>query len=416
MPEFKHLLIIGTVWPEPASSAAGLRMMQLIRLFLNSGWNITFASTSAESQYAASLNIPGVDTARIELNHSSFDRFVNKLQPSAVLFDRFMTEEQFGWRVAEQCPDAIRILDTEDLHSLRKARQSAFKKGQSFCEKDLLSEPVARREIAAIFRCDLSLIISSYEIQLLRRLFEVPEELLCYLPFLFDEEDGNDKWPGFHERRGYVTIGNFLHPPNWNSVLWLKQDIWPEIRRLQPDAVLNVYGAYPSRKVFQLHNARECFMIHGRAEDALKVISRNRVLLAPLRFGAGLKGKLVDAMRTGTPSVTTPIGAEGIAEPDRWCGYIEEEGREFAEKSVELYQNQRVWSESVKTGKRILSDTFSAGRFASPFFQTIQRIRDDLNQHRAKNFTGQMLMDQRTNAVKYLSRWIEEKNKTDAPA
>ena len=124
----QQVLIIGYVWVEPNSSAAGSRMLQLIEQFLKQNWKVTFASPAQKSETAASLNSLGVDEVSIELNNTSFDYFVKDLKPTIVLFDRFMMEEQFGWRVAENCPNAVRILDTEDLHFLRKTRHQQLKK------------------------------------------------------------------------------------------------------------------------------------------------------------------------------------------------------------------------------------------------------------------------------------------------
>ena len=124
------LLVIGFVYPEPNSSAAGIRMLQLIEAFQSHNYNITFATTCKKSEHAFDLESIGVKVVEIELNHSSFDAFVKTLNPAIVLFDRFMTEEQFGWRVSEHCPSALKILDTEDLHFLRKGRQKAFNSNQ----------------------------------------------------------------------------------------------------------------------------------------------------------------------------------------------------------------------------------------------------------------------------------------------
>ena len=128
----KTVLIIGFVWPEPKSSAAGSRMLQLINLLQRQGYAITFVTTTNESKNAFDLNSIGVKTANIELNNTSFDEFIKDLKPDVVLFDRFMTEEQFGWRVAEHCPNAIRVLDTEDFHGLRKGRGEAIKNNETF--------------------------------------------------------------------------------------------------------------------------------------------------------------------------------------------------------------------------------------------------------------------------------------------
>ncbi|GAL71223.1 hypothetical protein [Jejuia pallidilutea] len=215
----KKLLVIGYVWPEPKSSAAGSRMLQLIDVFLSENYDVTFASPCAKTDNAFHLNAIGVSQQTIALNNSSFDAFIKTLNPSAVLFDRFMMEEQFGWRVAEQCPKAVRILDTEDLHFLRKGRQQAFKVGKSFNKTHLFSD-IAKREIASIYRCDLSLIISKAEMEILANTFKVDKSLLLYLPFMIDDilEIDFAKFPKFEERNHFVTIGNFLHEPNYNAV------------------------------------------------------------------------------------------------------------------------------------------------------------------------------------------------------
>jgi len=124
----------------------------------------------------------------VALNCTSFDDFISELNPNIVLFDRFMLEEQFGWRVAKHCPDALRILDTEDLHSLRHARHQALKQNRPLTSADMNSD-LAKREIAAIFRCDLSLIISDYELQLLTNNYRVPEHILLHCPFMLDLEN-----------------------------------------------------------------------------------------------------------------------------------------------------------------------------------------------------------------------------------
>ena len=160
MQKGEHVLIIGSVWPEPNSSAAGSRMMQLIEAFQEQKWKTTFCSAASESEHMFDWRNLGINKVSIELNNSSFDSFIEQLQPTMVVFDRFMTEEQFGWRVAEKCPSALRILDTVDLHCLRAGRQIAFYENRKFSKEDLLLSDIAKREIASIFRCDLSLIIS----------------------------------------------------------------------------------------------------------------------------------------------------------------------------------------------------------------------------------------------------------------
>jgi hypothetical protein len=109
------LLIIGFVWPEPNSSAAGVRMMQLIAGFSKNGYKVVFASAAQHSDFEFPLTTLEIVTCSIKLNDNSFDEFLKAINPNSVLFDRFMIEEQFGWRVSEILPNALKMLDTEDL-------------------------------------------------------------------------------------------------------------------------------------------------------------------------------------------------------------------------------------------------------------------------------------------------------------
>ena len=411
MKDPQHILIIGTVWPEPNSSAAGRRTMELIEQFQKSDWKITFACAASDSDFMVDLTTLGIDKVSIALNDSSFDEFLKVLQPTIVLFDRFMMEEQFGWRVAENCPNALRILDTSDLHCLRLARQQAFKEKREFTYRDLLND-VAKREIASIYRCDCSLMISSFEMDLLQQFFKVDADLLQYTPFLLDplKEEQVGEWFTFEERQHFVTIGNFLHEPNWNAVLYLKEEIWPLIRKQLPGAELHVYGAYASQKANQLHQPKDGFLVRGRADSAREVMLKTRVCVAPLRFGAGLKGKLIDAMECGTPSVTTTIGAEAMSGSLEWGGFVTDEPVDFANKAVHLYSDKNLWLKAQDNGIRIIKRLFDKDEHAKLLMDRIESLQKIVQQHRDKNFTGAMLMHHTVSGTKYMSKWIEEKN------
>jgi len=409
----KKLLIIGFVWPEPNSSAAGSRMIEIMTLFKEEEYEITFASPAMDSEFMVDLEDLGVAKESILLNSSSFDVFIRELRPSVVLFDRFMMEEQFGWRITENCPDALRLLDTEDLHCLRLARQKAFKEKRPFNLTDLFLEDVAKREIASILRCDLSLIISEFEMELLESVFKIDKRLLYYLPFLVEsvEIENLKELPSFEERKNFVFIGNFLHEPNWDAVRFLKESIWPLIKERFPEAVLQVYGAYPSQKVVQLNNSKEGFYIMGRVDNAQQVVKSARVVLAPLRYGAGLKGKLLEAMLCGTPSVTTSIGAEAMFGDLDWNGFIVDSPAAYADSAISLYNDLLLWNESQNKGREIISQRYLSNLFADNFKKHIENLLANLEEDRKLNFMGSMLRHHTLNSSKYMSRWIEEKNK-----
>ena len=222
----KHLVIIGTVFPEPNSTAAGKRMLQLIDFFQEENYKISFLSAASISEYSFDLNSKKIETHFIKLNDSSFEKLIAELNPEIVIFDRFTTEEQFGWKVTESCPNAMKILDTEDLHFLRKAREIAFKQNRELEEKDVLND-VFKREIASILRCDLSLIISEFEMNLLTEKFKIDKQILFYLPLFAEIKPSSIT---FSERKNFISIGNFLHEPNWQTVLKLKK-LWQKFEK-----------------------------------------------------------------------------------------------------------------------------------------------------------------------------------------
>ena len=378
-------------------------MMELIALFLDMGFAIHFATTASKTNYSKDLETKGIYVHSIALNNDGFDDFIKNLQPSVVLFDRFIAEEQFGWRVAAHCPKALRILDTEDLHFLRKAREVAYTTNSTL---NLYTES-AKRELASIFRSDLSLIISSKEMELLTSIFQIPEGLLWYLPFLADDHHG--QLVAYEDRVDFVTVGNFQHAPNVDSVKRLHQEIWPMLRKQIPNSKLHVYGAYVPKTIQQLYNEETGFLIHGWAPDVQEVLQKARVCLAPLQFGAGLKGKLWDATLVGTPTVSTSVGAEGFF----GMVSVEDSTEDFVHKSVELYKNKDTWYAQQQLAFRVVSEHFDRSMFAPQFQQKVSQLLQGLEAHRKQFFIGQIFQHQTLHATKYLSKWITAKNKLE---
>lgn len=383
-------------------------MMQLLELFTEENYKITFASTAAISERSVKLESQNITAKNIQLNDISFDETIKDLNPEIVIFDRYITEEQFGWRVSENCPNALKILDTEDLHFLRKAREEAVKKGLSISEANLFSE-ISKRELASILRCDLSLIISEYEMEMLQNIFKIPTEIVYYLPFLVETISKEKIIPSFAERQDFMEIGNLLHAPNVDSVLQLKE-IWPEIKRQLPNAELHIYGAYAPQQILQLNNKKEGLIIKGWADNLEMVMKNYRVQLAPVRFGAGLKGKFLDAMRYGLPSVTTEIGAEGMHGNLDFGGKITTSNESFINASLQLYSEENLWQQAQQNGFKIIQKRFQKHIFSEDFKKHISELLNNLKAHRQENFIGQILQHHTLQGTKYMSKWIEAKN------
>lgn len=401
-----HVVVIGYVWPEPNSSAAGQNMVNILEALSNVGWHITFASAAARSEHAIDLAKLGVKSATIELNNTSFDTFIRNRNPDIVIFDRFMTEEQFSWRVKEHVPHALRILNTEDLHALRDGRQQRHKHKTA----DLnLHTQLFYREIAAILRCDLTLLVSAFEREFLTEKFQISHTNTLHFPLL-PRVDKNVEFPDYAQRQDFVFIGNFRHAPNWDSVLWLKR-IWPKIRRQIPSANMLIYGAYPPKKATQLHNDKDGFLVKGWADDAQHVLRHARVCLAPLSFGAGVKGKFLDAFQAHTPSITTALGIEGITPEENWPGIVAERDNELIDAAVKLYNSIEPWLDAQRKIAKLKIDAVNRIAHQNALIERLESCLQNIEQIRNANFLGGLLHHHTLASTRYMAQWIEAKNR-----
>ncbi len=404
------LLWIGTVWPEPDASAAGSRTLRLLEVCQDAGYEVRFVSPCQENPHQHTLESRGIRTAQLLPNDSAFDSYISEYKPDIVCFDRFMIEEQFSWRVREQVPNALRILDTVDLHSLRRARQRALTSGEPPYSTSLSDDTL--RELASIYRSDLSLIISPVEVSLLTERCGVPRSLLEVTGFLYPTPL---PFRGYQERANLVFIGNGLHAPNIDAVRLLKHTLWKPIRealakRGCPDAELHIYGAYLPQEIVQFDNPRERFRVLGKADDVSETLQHYRCNLAPLRFGAGLKGKVSDGWMVGTPCVATPIAAEGMVSDGIFGGIIEEALDEYPQRVADLYTHEDAWNVAQATGRDVLTRLFSQTTNAPIFQERLSRLIEEGPRLREQNIVGSILWYQGMRSTEYFSRWIESKN------
>jgi glycosyltransferase involved in cell wall biosynthesis len=403
-----HVVFILYVWPEPDSSAAGSRTLGLINACLSENWNVSLISAAEKSDYSYQFkqhNNKFLKCYQTKLNDCIFDELIKSMEIDIVIYDRFIMEEQFSWRLEQFHPQALKVLDTSDLHFVRRAREKSVKKNQAvnYYSSDCY------REIAAIYRSDTSLIISPVELQILTDEFQVDTNLLHYLPFMLEKITFSKS--SFEQRKNFIMIGNFLHKPNYDAVLWCIKDIWPKIFSLLPSAQLHVYGAYMPEHMHQWHAPKKGILIKGRANNLNSLFQDYLINLVPLRFGAGIKGKIADGFCAGTPCITTNIGAEGMCQPSNFGGLIKDDADDIAESSVKLYQNQDDWYQLQNRGYQCINDRHQKNNRQQQFILHLKKLLANLEKHRQRNFIGSMLKHHFHQSSHYMSKWIEEKNR-----
>jgi glycosyltransferase involved in cell wall biosynthesis len=241
--------------------------------------------------------------------------------------------------------------------------------------------------------------------------FKIDKSILHYLPFMVDTENCPKESKSFEEREHFMTIGNFRHAPNWDVVLYL-QKIWPLIRKELPFAQLHIYGSYPPPKATALNNPKTGFLIKGWVKNAHTAIEESKLCLAPIRFGAGIKGKLLDAMITQTPSITTTIGSEGMCDDtEQWPGVITDDMEEFAKSAIALYKDENKWLEKQKNCTKLIKSKYDSKILGEELISKILEVEENIESHRLDNFQGSMLKHHTMNSTRYMSQWIAEKNK-----
>jgi hypothetical protein len=289
------------------------------------------------------------------------------------------------------------------------------------------------RELGSIHRSDLVLVCSNSEMDMLQQpSWNIPHWKLVPASFFQDtpmtegmqqQQQQQEATHTYNDRCDFIAVGGFKHPPNVDSIRLLKHRIWPRIRNYLPTARLHVYGAYPTNEILSMHNIDEGFVVHGHVDDDTlsQALMESRVCLAPLRFGAGIKGKIVDSWGCGLPVVTTPIGAEGMStsdggqsrqnDSDDWGGYIASNEEEFVEAPVRLYTSNELWSRSQRKGVDLFNILFNKEHNLSVIDEAMSNAMRDLHQRRRQDITGQLLWHQSNRSTEYFSKWIELKEK-----
>jgi len=344
---------------------------------------------------------------------------ISTLKPTAVIFDRYFAEEAFSSRLRDLAPEAVRILDMQDLHSLRRHRQERHTEGSEVSATSFPS-PVSsshlQRELASIHRSDLTIVCSRVEKKLLEESYGIPRHKLVLGSFFSTVAEGgagyDDETHGFDQRNNFVSIGGFKHPPNVDSVIHLAEEVWPRISEELPDAKLHVYGAYPTREVMKYHNPSANILVKGFTQSLTPPLLSNRILLAPLRFGAGIKGKIVDAFRYGLPVVTTPIGAEGIGTMKDFGGSVTRQNSdpfEFAKEAINLYSDRDAFQVARTNARNILETAFDEKTNLDAINEAIQQVSMSLQEQRSHDVFQNILWHQNNRATDYFSRWVELK-------
>jgi GT2 family glycosyltransferase/glycosyltransferase involved in cell wall biosynthesis len=348
-----RVLVVDWIVPRPDRDAGSLRMAALLKSLRKLDCQVTLASRdmSCEAGYELDPEKIGIEVLR-KPYYKSLERYLKKHGGSFdyVVLSRRDTAALHMDSIERYCGNAKLIFDTVDLHFVREARQAEL--GESAVSKQELDKMRAL-ELDFIERSDTCIVVSEEEGEVLKQ--HLPDQDVRVVSIIFDPEPTPRP---FAERSGLLFIGAFIHTPNIGAVLWFANEVLPELGRRGFEPVLNVIGSNPPEEVRALHS--EQIRIHGFVPDVEPFFDQCRLSIAPVLYGAGVKGKVVQSMALGLPCITTSIGAEGTFIEDGLNGMVADDAVEFASRLEAAYKTEKLWSELREQGLDTVRKYFSS--------------------------------------------------------
>ncbi|MGV6871450.1 glycosyltransferase [Pseudochelatococcus sp. B33] len=276
---------------------------------------------------------------------------------------RFDVAEALLPTAREVAPDARFVFHAPDLYFLREGRAA-----------DLSSDPAARvradetrdRELAMMHACDHVVLVSPAEVPFLETFLDRAK--ISVFPALYSPVRENP--PGYQARRNIFFLGGFKHLPNVDAVLWFVAHVWPRVHAALPDAEFHIVGAEAPPEVVALESVPGVKHV-GYVPDLDPVLDRYRLSVAPLLYGAGIKGKLGASLGAGVPSVCTTIAAEGMGIVDDVHALIRNEPQPFAEAVIDLYRDEALWTRIAANGRSLVEENFSERANRSAFLRVL---------------------------------------------
>ncbi|WP_181873334.1 glycosyltransferase [Paenibacillus prosopidis] len=343
-----------------------------MKLFVRMGLRVKFigANYSSPQPYTSDLEQLGIVVLSKKYNH---DQVLSWLRKNGRNIDYVYLLRPY---IAGRYMEAVRkftkakvIYNGVDFHYLRELRKYEIDRNP---ETLAFAEQIKAQEFKIFAKSDVIYTVSEYERSILAA--EMPDKRVVVIPTYFYDQPfplgGN---MGFDDRRDITFVGGFSHLPNLDGVLWFVHSIFPIVKKSLPDVKFHIIGSNPPQGILNLKS--EDLNVTGFISDdeLLSYYSSSRIVVAPIRFGAGVKGKIIEATAHGVPVITTSIGAEGIMNAGEIV-IITDSPEQYAAEIIDLYQNGSRWSEI--RNRQIQYAT----QYLSPDFATAMLIQDITNQ------------------------------------
>lgn len=398
-----RILVICRWFPEPDSNSGDLRQWEMLRILLAKGCHVTFLSEKTRSAACiSSVKELGCQVIHDENGRfrdvSEMGAFLNQEKPDIAILGPYDVFERYDLAIRRYCPATALILDTVDLHTLRLWRREKLNPTQEGTRE---ASNTALHELTAIRTADAVWVVSAAESRLLR--WEASS--VSVVPNVHSVAT---TIPEFGHTKGIVFLGGYDHKPNVDAVHFFHEEMLPLIRQKLGNVPVSYAGSNPPGSIRSLHNPRQGVVVTGYVKDHRALLGAHRVAIAPLRYGAGIKGKVGEYLSCGIPSVLTSVAAEGMHLENGKQAMIADDPATYARAVIQLHEDQLLWNQISAAGLLHAKSCFSpevigprlqvalsrACRSArwrlSPMRQTLRRLyrlpRGLFNEHIAENW------------------------------
>ena len=348
----KRILVIDATTPRPDHDAGSLLKFYHLRLLQDLGYQVTFMPDNLlhDGEYTRDLQRLGIECIYEPHCLSARHLFTARARDFqlAMLCRPYVAIRHMD-ALRRLAPDIRIIYDTVDLHYLRERRQAEVEKNPLLGER---AERTRQDELRLITQADASIVVSPVEKELLAR--EAARANVHVVQLVIPEEP---QGPGFEERRDILFIGGYQHTPNAEAVLYFCREILPALRARIPELRFLVLGSRPTPEIQALAN--DHIQVLGFQKDIAPYFNACRLMVAPLRFGAGIKGKLGTSFSYGLPVVASSIAAEGMYLQHGREVLIADTPQEFADAVLRLYDDPQLWGQMSVAGRQLLRERFS---------------------------------------------------------
>lgn len=354
----KNVLIIDEIIPEFNKDSGSRRLTEIIKLLLKNKVSVFLIADLKQYKYKSDyikkfkdlgVNVyqPSIDQKGQLVTKEDFIKLITPKIDVAWLH-RPTIFSKFQSLVKTANPNIKLVFDMVDFHYVRLLREYELNKDEALKAE---AEKFLKIELENCKNADVVIAISTTDKELLKQHFNTNEKVVL-ISNIHQHIDKSDKFNSFEKRNDLLFVGSFRHDPNSDAVKYLKEDIMPLVWKVIPDLKVNIIGSYITEDIEALASDR--FKLLGFVDDLDAVINTTKLFVAPLRFGAGIKGKIGQSLEHSLPLVTTNVGAEGFDFGEQTNVMIANNAEAIAQKVIDLYTNKILWEEASNSCKTIL--------------------------------------------------------------